>query len=62
MKNVYKYIKHPEKIPKNTKNIYDEINKNIDTRLKQKYNLYIKFYNKEIGKKIHTMKLQNGTN
>ena len=38
-------------MPNNTKNINDEINKNIDKRLKQKYNLYTKFYNKEIGKK-----------
>jgi hypothetical protein len=51
MKHIYKYIKYPEKMPNNTKNIYDEINKNIDKRLKQKYNLYTKFYNKEIGKK-----------
>jgi len=51
MKHIYEYIKYPEKIPKNTKKLYDEINKNIDKRLKQKYNLCIKFYNKEIGKK-----------
>ena len=40
----------------NTKNIYDEINKNINKRLKQKYN-------KEIVtcKKIWTTKLKNGT-
>ena len=41
MKHTYKYTKYPDKIPKDTRTIYDELNKNKNERLRNKMNFNI---------------------
>ena len=62
MKHIYKYTKYPDKIPKDTRIIYDKLNQNQNERIKNKRNMNIQRYNKEIGKKTHTTTQMNGTN